>query len=430
MAIGEHTAQPQTAPRPQDGSLLTAGPLTGDVLVIGAGPAGLAAAWALEKARIPYSIIERADHIAPTWAGLYPSLRLNTAGFVSYLPGKRMPLRYGIYPMGTQLTEYLRAYAADMRIPVRFGLEAVRISPEMRGGVPGWSVAVRDVQDARSTLPETVWFPFVISAMGRFSKPYLPPIPGRDQFTGRLLHAHAYHGPAPFAGARVLVAGSGPSGTDIALELARSGAGLPVLLSVRSDIVIARRYPYGLPDSAWHLIARALVPARWRKRFLDRVLYQGYGDTDGLGLTLAPNRTDRRGTSAPIRGHDLIDAIRAGRIVPVPGIAAFTADRVVTADGEAHAVDAAILSTGYRPAIDLYDFPFMTDRDGWPRRWSSTIEGGSTEVRAGTPTQPLPDAVGLYLVGRFYRGLGPLHNIREEALGAVREIAARRLGRR
>lgn len=383
-----------------------------EVLVIGAGPAGLASAYCLEQAGIAYTVIERYDRPASTWAGLYEHLRLNTASFVSQLPGKRMSLRYGIYPTGRDLYEYLREYADANAFHIRYGVEVVRVAPCEQNGQPGWSVEMTGAGIA----PGARWFRFVIVGSGRFSKPFIPPIPGREAFQPQLLHARDYHTPAPFTGKRVLVAGSGPSGTDIALELAATAAH-PVLLSVRSDIVIARPYPYGLPVSLWHLMARALLPERWQSAFLNRVLYHGYPDTDDLGLNFAPNRSQRRGSSAPVRGRDLIDAIHSGAIQAVPGIAVFSTAAVILDDDSSHAVDAVILSTGYRPAIDYLDFCYETDIDGWPRRRSDVIEGGSTEVK---------DQIGLFLVGRYYRGLGPLYNIRREAESAVREIEARR----
>lgn len=376
--------------------------MTGDVLVIGAGPAGIASAYYLEEAGIPYTVVDRAQLIGSTWSSLYPSLRLNTASYVSHLPGARLPLRYGIYATGRQFYEYLCRYVEQRNFHILVGVQVRRVSPQD----DGWCV---------ETSIGSTWFPAVIIASGRFGKPYMPDIPGLEFTECEVLHARDFNVATPFAGKRVMVVGNGPSGVDIALDLL-AVARQPVLLSIRSDIVVARRYPYGLPDSAWNLLARLIVPKRWRKRLLDKIVFQGYRDAVGLGLPLAPNRTDRKGTSAPIRGRDLIDAIKARSVKVVAGLVMFEGDAVVLADGSRCEVDTVILSTGYRPAIDYLDILYEPDVDGWPRRTTDDIEGGSTEV-LGYP--------GLHLVGRFYRGLGPLHNIRREAYTAVREIQER-----
>jgi putative flavoprotein involved in K+ transport len=376
--------------------------LTGDVLVIGAGPAGIASAYYLERANISYTVVERAPIAGSTWANLYASLRQNTASFVSHLPGKRMPLRYGIYATGKQFYEYLRQYVEQHKFRICYGIEVLRVAPQGSG----WGV---------ETSTGAAWFPVVIVASGRFGKPYLPDIPGREDFKGEVLHARDFCRPEPFAGMRVLVVGSGPSGVDIALELMATAA-LPVLLSIRSDIVIARRYPYGLPDTWWQMLARALVPQRWRAPVLNKIVYQSYRDLKQLGLPLAPNRTDRKGSSAPVRGRQVIDAIQAGKVKPVAGLARFEPKGVELMDGSHYEIDTVVLSTGYRPAVDYLDIEYEPDIDGWPRRTSDEIEDGSTEV-LGYP--------GLYLVGRFYRGLGPLHNIRHEAQTAVEQIRER-----
>jgi putative flavoprotein involved in K+ transport len=376
--------------------------LSGDVLVVGAGPAGLASAWYLERAGIPYVVVDRAGEVAATWAHLYPSLRLNTASFVTYLPGRRMPAGTPIYATGRQLYDYLVDYANAGKFNIQLGVEVTRIGPHPDGWLAETSAGNRV-------------FPCVIAATGRYSKPFIPDLPGFKDFHGRILHARDYRHVADFAGQRVLAVGAGPSGVDIALELVGHAA-RPVYLSVRSDIVVARRYPYGLPDSAWHLIARTLLPRDRRKPFLDKVLYQGFPDSHKTGLTFAPDRTHRRGTSTPVRGRAVLDAVQAGEIQVVPGVARFHPDAVELADESRLHADAVILSTGYRPALDYLDIETELDAQGYPLRHDTLDEGGSTEVAS---------APGIYLVGRYYRGLGPLNNIRHEAKRAVEEIGAR-----
>ncbi|MBC8100096.1 MAG: NAD(P)-binding domain-containing protein, partial [Armatimonadetes bacterium] len=85
---------------------------TAEVLVIGAGPAGIASAYALQQAGIAYRVVDSATVIASTWDSLYPSLRLNTTRFLSHMPGAKFPLSYGIFPTGKQYHAYLADFVA------------------------------------------------------------------------------------------------------------------------------------------------------------------------------------------------------------------------------------------------------------------------------------------------------------------------------
>src|SRR5829696_358264 len=100
------------------------------VFVVGAGLAGVSSAYYLEQAGISYKVVDRADKVVSTWANLYPSLRLNTAGFVSYLPAQRLPLRYGIYPLGTDFYRYVTDYMSRHQFNIELGVEVHRIAPE------------------------------------------------------------------------------------------------------------------------------------------------------------------------------------------------------------------------------------------------------------------------------------------------------------
>ncbi len=369
-------------------------------LVIGAGPSGISAAYYLEQAGISYRVVDRADKVASTWSSLYPSLRLNTAGFVSNLPGQPIPLKQGIYPLGSDFYRYVVDYVSRRPFKIELSVNVTRVAPEG----DGWLV--------KSTRG-TEHYRFVIIATGRFGNPYLPDIPGMSSFTGRCLHANDYHAAEPFRGQRVLVVGNGPSGGDIAVELTEVTRH-PVLLAICSDIVFVRPYPYGLPNAAWILLA-GVLPKAWRKRFLTRVLYHPYHDLHDLDLPIAPNRQDRVGTSAPVRGHELVDAIRAGKVKAVTGLARLEGRCAVLDDGSSDEVDSVIFCTGYRPVLDYLDIDYQTDRDGWPQR----SDAHGTEIAGYS---------GLFLVGRYYRGLGPLYNIRREARVTADVIRARLRG--
>ncbi|MFO7322174.1 MAG: NAD(P)/FAD-dependent oxidoreductase [Chloroflexota bacterium] len=366
-----------------------------DVLVIGAGPAGLTAAYYLERAGISYRIVERERIIGSTWANLYPTLRLNTANFVSSLVGMPIPWRGGFYMTGRQFYRYLCEFAERNNFRIDFGVEVLRVAPE----AGGWRV---------ETTAGAAWYPCVILATGKFGNPIMPPVPGLDAFTGRLLHARDFHDPADFRGQRVLVVGNGPSGVDIATALAGVAAS-PVYLAIRSDIVVARRYPFGLPETLWRVLLQPL-PERIRKPLQDFICYQSYPGLRKHNLPLAPNRTNRKGTGAPARGPELLRALDAGTLKAVAGLERLESDAAVLMDGTRLQVDAVIMATGYRPVVHFLDMPFETDNDGWP------VRDEGQEV-AGYP--------GLYIVGRFYQGFGPLYNMKIEARLAVSQIQRR-----
>jgi cation diffusion facilitator CzcD-associated flavoprotein CzcO len=96
-------------------------------------------------------------------------------------------------------------------------------------------------------------------ATGYERQPFIPSWPGRDRFTGRLLHAADYRNPAPFRGSDVLVVGSGCSGMEIAYDLAAAGAGL-VRLSVRTPPSMLLRSVGGLPGDLPALVLLRLPP--------------------------------------------------------------------------------------------------------------------------------------------------------------------------
>lgn len=382
--------------------------MTEDVLVIGAGPAGIACAYYLQQAGITYRVVDHADVIGSTWASLYPSLRLNTSRFYSHLPGRRFPLHYGIFPTGRQYHHYLTQYVADHGFRIDTGVHVTRLCPE----AGGWRVWVDG---------ESMWVRAVISATGRFGRPLWPAIPGQGLFGGQLLHAHDYHGPEPFAGQRVMVVGNGPSGVDIAAEVGRVAA-RPALLSQRTGVVLRPRYPWGLPKHMWMLLADVL-PDAIGQPLLRYMLGLSFHNLQQLGIKVPRNEAESSAAGAS-RGAELIEAFRAGRVRGVDGPARFLADGVELLDGRRVGVDAVILATGYAPVLDDYlDLRGLSrNQDGWPLRVEEQpgdVTSGQREV-LGLP--------GLYLVGTFYQGKGAMYNFNTEAAAAVREIQARLAG--
>ena len=389
---------------------------TEDVLVIGAGPAGIASAYALEQAGISYKVIDRASVIGSTWDSLYPSLQLNTTRFFSHMPGKRFPLRYGFYPMGRQYHDYLLEYVEEHDFNIHLGIEVYRVVPEGRL----WRV---------ETSAGTWLYPVVISATGVWNNPVMPAIPGMQDFKGKLLHAHDFRHPQQVADERVLVVGNGPSGIDIAVASGDTAASTH--LAIRTGVSMSRRYPMGLPKHFWLMIGERL-PRNWCERFMKFISKFGnYEDTSVFGLLPPPPGA---GGLTGYQGRELIDAVKAGKVIPINGAPVqFHEHTVDFANGSTHEYDTVIMATGYIPVLHQYldikmqysDEPWqpssacdwMTGENGqrgWPLRDTRQHPNGRQVL--GYP--------GLYLVGVFYKGKGAMYNFNVEAAIAAEQIQA------
>lgn len=377
-----------------------------DVLVIGAGPAGIACAYYLQQAGIDYEVVDRADVIAATWANLYPSLRLNTTRFYSHMPGEKFPLRYGLFPTGRQYHEYVVKFARKHNLRISLGVEVDRVAPEGNG----WRV---------ETSWGAEWYPAVVVATGRFSSPYVPPLPQLECFSGRVLHSHDYTGAADFAGQRVMVVGNGPSGIDLAVDLPQAAA-LPVYLAMRTGLVLRPRYPYGLPKHAWMILADLLPQpiGGWLEK---KALAARYRNLEQAGIkTPAPGQESG---AAGTRGPELIRAARRGQVKPVDAPVGFDGQTVILADGRRVEVDTLLLATGFRAALGFLDIAYEADKDGLPLRDERLFSVDRTYLpHTGYEVKGHP---GLYITGIFYQGKGAMYNFNLEGRMVTQQIQER-----
>jgi len=115
--------------------------------VIGAGPAGLAAAAELTRAGCEVRVLERAGAVGASWRGRYDRLRLNTVRWLSGLPGAPIPREHGRWVARDAYVAYLETYAASRDLDLRFSVEAHRIQRVD----DGWTVST-DADTFRSDV--------------------------------------------------------------------------------------------------------------------------------------------------------------------------------------------------------------------------------------------------------------------------------------
>jgi putative flavoprotein involved in K+ transport len=309
-----------------------------DVAVIGAGPGGLAVAAELGRRAVPAVVLDKAEQVGASWRGYYERLHMHTVRWMSHLPGYKIPRSYGTWVSREDVVRYLERYAEHHRLNIRLGVEVSRLDRD--GG--RWLLA-------GAGLTSHV----VVVATGYSHTPDMPHWPGRDGFTGDLLHASEYRNAEPFAGHDILVAGSGNTGTEIGLDLAEGGAAR-VRVAVRAVPAIVRRQVSPLPNSAVTVVWRRL-PVRATSQLVAWSSLLGTPDLSEQGLPPASARVyarlQREGV-VPVIDIGFADAVRAGRIEIVQAVTGFDGSDVLLASGGRIAPDTVIAATGYRRGLE------------------------------------------------------------------------------
>ncbi len=318
-----------------------------DVLVIGAGPAGLACAAALRGAGVAATVLERSEAVGASWRGHYDGLRLNTSRWFSHLPGCRFPWRAGVFPGRDDVVHYLDRYVRRHRLDIRLRTEVHRLDPVEPGGDP---VGPRW---AATTADEVLHARHVVVATGSLRVPFVPNWPGRDRYAGTLVHAAEYRSPAGFRGRTVLVVGAGCSGMEIAAELAAGGAGV-VHLAVRTPPNILLRSIAGLPgDPAAMLLLR--LPAATADGHIARIRRLTVGDLTAHGLPSPEEgpfqRLARTGAGPAVVDRAVLRLIRSGCLRITAPVAALDVTGARLADGRHVPVDVVVAATGYRTGL-------------------------------------------------------------------------------
>jgi len=290
------------------------------VLVIGAGQAGLATGWHLQRQGLSFLILEAGERPGGNWRHYYDSLKLFSPAGYSSLPGLPFPGPAEQYPRRDEVTRYLEDYAKHFELPIRLNSRVDRVVHE----TGGFRLFTGNGQVFSCQA--------LVVASGAFSRPYTPDIAGLEDFQGLRLHSRDYRNPQGLHGRRVVVVGAANSAVQIAYELAQVAQ---VTLATREKIKFNPQRLLGRDIHFW-LRLSGLDNSRWFKDQSTPVLDDG--------------RYKR--------------ALREGLIAQRATFQRITADGVIWADGEHEHVDALIFATGYRPNLPFLDGLPVEDADG------------------------------------------------------------------
>jgi putative flavoprotein involved in K+ transport len=313
---------------------------THEAIVVGAGPAGLAAGAALQKRGLETLIIESSVSVGARWRSRYDELRLNSWRVMSNLQGYHMPRSYGRYPSRDDFVAYLERYAAHHRLKVRptTTLRRVDRANDL------WRLQT-------STVPYLARY--VVIATGWDAVPDIPDWPGKESFISELIHSSEFRSAQAYRDRQVLVVGAGNSGIDVAGHLIRVGANVTV--SMRTPPNLASRELFGFPAQPLLVLIVDHLPSELADRAAQIVQRLSFGDLTGYGLPRAREgiySNYGRHLRNPAIDDGFVAALKQGQTRVVAEVQRFEGREVVLVDGSRLQPDAVICATGYRRGLE------------------------------------------------------------------------------
>ncbi len=387
-------------------------PQSADIVVIGAGQAGLIMSRLLSDAGREHLVLERRSTLGGGWQDRWDAFRLVSPNWTVTVPGYAYAGDdQDAFMPRDEIIGHFREYAAAINAPVEMETEVTALDPVDRGAV----------RFAVATTRGTILARTVVVATGPFQAPHVPAIADGLAPSILSLHIDGYRNPAALPDGGVLLVGSGQSGVQLAEEL--QVAGRTVTLSVGHCGSAPRRYRGR--DAFWWLRQLATVgrdlgvtlpsvdqlpsPAA---RFACNPQLSGHGGGHDMnlrrmaaeGVRLVGRLASLEGTRAHMQ-RDLGDnlryadaffderlrplfdlyAERSDAVFPAAEIEPFYHDvpEVTKVDLAAEGISTVLWTSGYRPVLDWIHLPVL-DSHGLPVQTGgrSSIDGLSF---IGTP---------------------------------------------
>ena len=339
-----------------------------DVLIVGAGISGIAAAYYLQT-RCPkktYTILEGRDAIGGTWDLFrYPGVRsdsdMHTLGY-SFRPWREEKAIAG----GPSILKYIRETAAEYGIDqtIRFG-HRVRCATWSSADAT-WTVEAETGPDGE-IVRFTCNFLYMCSGYYDYAHGYRPDWPGVERFVGRIVHPQQWPDDLNYDGKRVVVIGSGATAVTLVPALAERAAHV-TMLQRSPTYIVARPSEDAIANWLRGHLPASVAPgaARWKSVLFGMYFYNlarrkpvetkqailkmtraQLGPDYDIEKHFSPsyNPWDQRLCLVP--DADLFTAIKSGKVsVVTDTIETFTETGIRLRSGEEFDADIIVTATG------------------------------------------------------------------------------------
>ncbi|XP_042420790.1 indole-3-pyruvate monooxygenase YUCCA1-like isoform X1 [Zingiber officinale] len=336
------------------------------LLIVGAGPAGLATAACLKARGVPALVLERERCAASSWKlRTYERLRLHLPKKYCALPLMPFPKELPEYPTRQQFVDYLDCYVDRFALAPLYGVEVAQAEYDPSLGF--WRVRAAAAGFAGGSGGGVEFVSrWLVVATGENAEAVWPETIGVAAFHGKVLHTSCYDKGDEHRGERVLVVGCGNSGMEVALDLCDNDAKLHIL---PRDI-------FGISTFGLSMFLLKWLPVKAADALLLSIARLVLGDTGKYGIarpSRGPLELKTATGKTPVLDVGTFAKIKSGQIKGfvqvVPDVNQYTSRGAEFVDGTHREFDSIILATGYKSNVTswLKEEDFFSKKDGFPK---------------------------------------------------------------
>ncbi|MGG8380695.1 flavin-containing monooxygenase [Bacillus sp. R-CC1] len=298
-----------------------------DLIIIGAGQAGLTMGYYLKQEGYNFLLLEAGKQVGDSWRNRYDSLQLFTPRSYSSLPGMTLIGEKNEFPCKDEIATYLEEYARHFQLPVQLQTEVLKIKKE------------KEIFELH-TPTEILQTKKVIIASGGFQQPFIPSVSANLSSHILQIHSSQYKSPSQIPKGKVLVVGGGNSGMQIAVELAKTHE---VTVSISHPLTFLPLQLFG--KSIFNLLEK-------------------------VGLLYAEMNTKRgrwfQKRKDPIFGFEGKKLIRNGAIKLQEKVVSASGNNIMFQNGDTYSAESVIWSTGFVQNYNWIEIEQAVNEKGFP----------------------------------------------------------------